>query len=185
MCGDACVDTSSNAAHCGGCDAPCEMFCLLGECATDCGTLQVCGDACVDTTSDAQHCGECNLACDSGKICSESACVCTADPVSFSETIAPLLVAECTAAGCHGGPMPQSGLDLRAESSYAELVNVPADQCGGRIRVVPGDVANSYLVNKLLGVDMCLGSQMPKAGQSLPAADLDAIEAWICHGALE
>jgi hypothetical protein len=43
---------------------------------------------------------------------------------------------------------------------------------------------DSYLINKLLGVDMCTGTQMPKADQSLAADDIQRISDWICQGAL-
>ena len=52
-----------------------------------------------------------------------------------------------------------------------------------KMLVTPGDVSKSYLENKLTGIGMCSGSQMPKAGSSLPAADLAKIRAWICSGA--
>jgi hypothetical protein len=38
-------------------------------------------------------------------------------------------------------------------------------------------------LNKLLGVDMCSETAMPKADMRLPQADIDAISAWICAGA--
>jgi hypothetical protein len=38
-------------------------------------------------------------------------------------------------------------------------------------------------MQKLMGVTLCSGTQMPKAGSSLPQAQLDAIGAWICSGA--
>jgi hypothetical protein len=38
-------------------------------------------------------------------------------------------------------------------------------------------------MDKLLGANLCSGSQMPKAGQSLPAGDLAKISDWICQGA--
>jgi len=50
--------------------------------------------------------------------------------------------------------------------------------------VVAGDPGASYVMRKLLGTNLCSGSQMPKAGQSLPQRDLDAIGGWICAGAL-
>jgi hypothetical protein len=43
--------------------------------------------------------------------------------------------------------------------------------------------SESYLVDKLLGTNLCSGSQMPKAGSSLPCAQLDAVRSWICEGA--
>ncbi|MBL8950054.1 MAG: hypothetical protein JNK82_04715 [Myxococcaceae bacterium] len=41
----------------------------------------------------------------------------------------------------------------------------------------------SYLVNKLTGTGMCLGSQMPKGSGSLTAAQLDTVRAWNATGA--
>ena len=49
--------------------------------------------------------------------------------------------------------------------------------------VDPGSPSTSYLMQKLLGTDICTGTQMPKAGASLPSGDIDLIAAWICVGA--
>jgi hypothetical protein len=104
--------------------------------------------------------------------------------VSFKNDIAPLLETACSAAGCHSGAKPKEGLALQASVAYSELVGVAASQCGGtRKLVAPGDPSASYLMQKLLGVDICTGTQMPKAGQTLPKAQLDSIGAWICAGA--
>jgi hypothetical protein len=80
---------------------------------------------------------------------------------------------------------PAEGLDLSSASvAFSGLVNVRAGQCGGaKVRVVPGDPAASYLLNKLTGVGMCSGSVMPKAGSELSAAQIDVIRAWIGSGA--
>jgi hypothetical protein len=183
VCGSSCVDTTSDPTHCGGCDQPCAMFCLAGECAADCGALVACGGACVDTQGNRDHCGGCDQPCAAGQECVEGSCVCAGGPVSFAATVGPLLVAECTGPGCHSGAMPKAGLDLRAAAAYDDLVGIAASQCGDRLRVTPGDASNSYLMNKLRGVDLCSGTQMPKAGQSLSEPDLAAIESWICNGA--
>ena len=111
-------------------------------------------------------------------------CACSDRSVDFSRDVAPILDAHCTNAGCHAGTRPKESLDLRAAQSYAELVGVKAQQCkDGRLLVSPGEPSKSYLVQKLQGVQMCSGTQMPKAGTSLPAADLEIITAWICQGA--
>ncbi len=184
-CGDVCVDPLSNPDHCGGCDAPCPLVCLAGRCASDCGTLVDCDAACVDTTTSAEHCGGCNQPCGAGQACVDGACVCDAPQPSFAADVAPLLAAACTGPACHAGAMPKADLDLRATVSWSELVEVPASQCGDRLRVTPGDPGASYLMSKLLGVDLCSGTAMPKAGQSLPAEDLATLSAWICHGAAD
>jgi hypothetical protein len=80
--------------------------------------------------------------------------------------------------------MPKEGLDLTVGKSYADMVNVNASQCTNRKLVLPGDPANSYMMQKMLGVSICSGTQMPKAGASIPSNQLQAIANWICQGAL-
>jgi hypothetical protein len=46
-----------------------------------------------------------------------------------------------------------------------------------------GGAAVSYLINKLTGVGMCSGSQMPKVGTKLTTAQIDTIKGWINAGA--
>lgn len=77
-CGGTCVNTSTSAAHCGGCDKPCAeptSECNGGTCScpgggTPCppstGTGQVlacCGADCVDLCADGYNCGTCTVAC--------------------------------------------------------------------------------------------------------------------------
>lgn len=86
----------------------------------------------------------------------------------------------CGTAACHGGAMPKGDLDLSTKAvALAQLVDVPSSQCGGKERVVSGDPGSSYLINKLTGVGMCIGSQMPKADAALSASDIDTIRTWI------
>jgi len=93
------------------------------------------------------------------------------------------LTANCASIGCHVGSAPKENLDLSTGKTYSNTVNVAANECSSRKRVIPGDPANSYVMQKLLGVNLCSGSQMPKAGSSLPSSDLQAISNWICEGA--
>jgi hypothetical protein len=66
----ACVDTYTDASHCGSCFSTCPASgagCHDGAC--DCGELTWCRreddyPACVDTRTDYQHCGACNHACE-------------------------------------------------------------------------------------------------------------------------
>ena len=102
--------------------------------------------------------------------------------IAFSSQVQPIFTAKCSAAGCHVGNRPSAGLSLAAGTAYSELVKVAAS-CSGKWLVKPGVVAESYLVDKLLGTNLCSGSQMPKAGSSLPAGDIAAITGWICEGA--
>ncbi len=78
---------------------------------------------------------------------------------------------------CHGGIC---GLDLStAQTAYNNLINVAAGCCPSAIYVVPGDAANSLLLEKL-GSPNC-GSSMPLFGTF--AGDVNMISDWILAGA--
>jgi hypothetical protein len=94
--------------------------------------------------------------------------------------VQPIFTASCTT-NCHGGTRPSAGLNLTPGNSYRNLVNVPGD-CG-RILVVPRSPSTSYLMNKLTGVGICTGTQMPARGVTLPSSQVDLVRGWICQGA--
>src|SRR5262249_55767409 len=60
----------------------------------------------------------------------------------------------CAVTGCHG-PFPQANLDLTPDAVLTSLIGVLADnpvaRAAGKRRVVPGDVAASFLSAKLHG----------------------------------
>lgn len=68
-CGEACVDTSSDAANCGACGNACApgTICQTGACATPTcpgsGNDRFCGSGCVDVTVDPKNCGACGNVC--------------------------------------------------------------------------------------------------------------------------
>ena len=102
----------------------------------------------------------------------------------FESKVRPILANNCAQGGCHATMAPKEGMSLTSTRAFDSLVGVTAAQCDdGRQRVEPGNVAGSYLIDKLLGVDLCKGTRMPKAGQSLPEDDIETIGAWICNGA--
>jgi len=145
-----------------------------------------CGNSCVDVQSDNNNCGACGKVCGTGQTCSAGKCACASSTTaSLSVDIQPIFNGSCAVTGCHSGTAPKQGLSLVAGKSYSNLVGVNAAECNsGLKRVQPGDPSASYLMDKVLGVNLCSGSQMPKAGSSLPKAELDKIGAWICGGAL-
>jgi len=106
-------------------------------------------------------------------------------PVSFSADVQPIFTANCALAGCHTGPSPEEGLDLRAGRSYARLVNVDSHECGQLKRVRPGRADASYLVFKLEGPPQpCFsGDRMPRNAPPLSASDRETIQTWIAQGA--
>jgi len=188
QCGGDCIDTNSDPAHCGGCERPCGdgLFCFEGGCADDCGSLTECTGACVDTETNPLHCGGCEAACADAEVCLGGSCGCDAPPTSYASDVEPFIVAECATNGCHRpmGPNPGSeGLNLATGAGYAALVGVPAVQCADRLLVDPGSPASSYLNDKVLGINLCHGTVMPKSGPGLTATQLQTLSDWICSGA--
>lgn len=103
--------------------------------------------------------------------------------MSFAADVQPIFTASCAQNGCHKGNNAQQNLDLSVGKSYQALVGVAAQQCNdGRKRVLPGQPSESYLMDKMMDVDLCGGTQMPKLAM-LPANELEAITNWICQGA--
>lgn len=79
---ETCVDTKTNAGHCGACNAACPsaQYCDSGTCDLDCTDAGVkcavpdAGLACIDTKTNSNHCGACNAPCTGGKVCINSTC---------------------------------------------------------------------------------------------------------------
>lgn len=91
----------------------------------------------------------------------------------------------CATAMCHSGPDPEVGLNLDAGRAYANLVNKGASTEDGWIRVVPGDLATSYLVvafGRTPGPPPPDGF-MPLGADPLCVEKLEAVERWILAGA--
>jgi hypothetical protein len=148
--------------------------------------LTLCGAECVDTMVDRRNCGGCGMACAGGELCDAGSCVPCTGAVSFSADVQPIFEAYgCDTMGCHSDRRPSAGLDLTTSAAFASLVSVPSTCPDGRLLVTEGEVTASYLVNKLMGVDMCSGGQMPLGTRTgIMPTELQTIEAWICGGAL-
>lgn len=136
-----------------------------------------------DTDVDPANCGACDDPCAPGQTCSAGVCVCgPVAAVAFSDEIQPIF-APCATGMCHSNNNGVFGLKLGVGQSYEALVGVPANQCrDGRLRVAPGEPSRSYLIDKLMGVRLCSGSEMPPS-TALPDGDIEKIAAWICAGA--
>jgi hypothetical protein len=178
------VDTSRDAAHCGGCNLACGAGaeCQGGGCVCPSATTD-CGGLCVDTTSDPANCGSCGRACAPGERCVAGACDACGGTARLSADVQPIFDARCTGS-CHGGRSPSAGLSLEPGVSRANLVGV-ASRCRGRLLVAPGDASASHLYDRVTDTGPCGGGRMPPSGPALSNAQLEAVRIWICRGALD
>jgi hypothetical protein len=68
--------------------------------------------------------------------------------------------------------------------AIADQVGVLADECCNEIQIIePGHPERSYLVDKLQGRNLCMGSRMPLNQPPLSPDDMQAVVDWICQGA--
>jgi hypothetical protein len=74
-------------------------------------------------------------------------------------------------------------LDLSTEGTHASLVGVASRQKPAAIRVVPGDSASSYLIQKIEGRADIVGTRMPQRGPYLTDGQVAIIKRWIELGA--
>lgn len=87
---------------------------------------------------------------------------------------------------CHTnvGRNPSGGLVLLSGASYSTLVGVGSLQKPGAVRVIAGDPANSYLIQKLEGAAGINGRRMPFNGPPyLTDGQILVIKRWIELGA--
>jgi hypothetical protein len=68
-------------------------------------------------------------------------------------------------------------------ATFAALVNVTSLENAGLKRVLPGDPANSYIINKLEGTNLGGTARMPLTGGFLDQATIDTVKTWITEGA--
>lgn len=121
----------------------------------------------------------------SGMLCPDPlVCGSCNNVVSFAADVEPFLAQACGTTSCHKGVSAKGGLNTEVGKAYDELVNVDSAQCmGTKKRVVPGDPASSYVMDKVLNQNLCSGKKMPPSA-SLSAEKIQLLADWICAGAL-
>ena len=105
------------------------------------------------------------------------------DPVAFSQ-VQQVFTKNCV--GCH--PSVNGAIDLRPGKSYASIVGVEAIEAPGRVRVIAGDPAASFVYEKIaghpdLGDVPSVGTRMPPAAPQLPREEIETVGRWIAQGA--
>jgi hypothetical protein len=131
------------------------------------------------------------------------------EPKTFAEINSQVFHVACTFSSCHSADGARSAdmLDLQTDP-YNAIVNVPANnkmaKSEGKLRVAPGDSANSFVMIKfglppdtVAGQKVCkaesvdggvnqisdYGSCMPQTSSPLEAVTVAAIKKWIDSGA--
>ena len=87
---------------------------------------------------------------------------------------------------CHtdaGGRNPPTGMVLLTGRAYDAIVNVPARNKPGAIRIIPGDPENSYFIHKLEDRTDIVGVRMPQRGPYLTDGQISIIKRWVQLGA--
>jgi hypothetical protein len=119
---------------------------------------------------------------DGGPGCTDQASV-TLTCTPTAADVQNILNANCIS--CHSGPTPPRGLSL---VDVRAVVGAAAVECPLKLRIAPGNAAQSYLVDKILGAAQdagCFsGRQMPLRQPPLAASDISVIASWINAGAL-
>jgi len=107
----------------------------------------------------------------------------TPAPGSLDDLHARIIAKRCSGQPglCHNGQF-EPNLSTPA-MTYAYLVRRPSNENSDRLRVKPGDPANSQFIDKLRNRNG-VSTQMPLGGEPLEDGDIAALEAWITAGAL-
>jgi hypothetical protein len=108
--------------------------------------------------------------------------------VTLSGDVQPIFNNYCIS--CHNTGLPSEGLDLTSGNAYSNTVNIDSVQSAIK-RITPGDVVNSYLMAKILGIHLMTpyngsGVKMPENGPPfLTPEESNKIRDWILQGALD
>lgn len=93
----------------------------------------------------------------------------------------------CVFSSCHSKLGRRGNLVLEPGKSYSNLVNAPAEnevaRAAGKIRVVPGNPEQSFLIQKLTRPGPGEGEFMPYATEGLPEDKIQLVRKWIKDGA--
>lgn len=185
-CGKKCVNTKTNALHCGGCGRRCgaNVACVGGVCqGGGCSGEQILCDAlCVDPNDNDDHCGGCDNACAEGESCVEGACLapaCNADE-RYCDSIGRCIPADdpdrcCVESDCGGayanpyGSLACDGEGFcvckhanegRCTNRPAPIQNFQCDVCCGDGEGCPfGQVCNTQENNLFCECDRASGFQ--------------------------
>jgi uncharacterized protein (TIGR03118 family) len=109
----------------------------------------------------------------------------TAGTVTLAQLQATIFTPICSTCHTGVGTTLPGVQNLTAGNTWAALVNVASVEAPTLKRVLPGDPANSYIIQKLEGAAGIGGARMPLGGPYLDQATIDKVKVWIADGALD
>ena len=98
--------------------------------------------------------------------------------VSFANDVLPIFLNTCGGVGCHVNDSV-NGVEL---TNYQATINSTAETYNKAL-VIPGDVAGSPLVEKILA-NPSFGVRMPDGAPPLSNTQIETISTWVEEGAL-
>ncbi len=127
--------------------------------------------------------------CEGGQVDCDGVCI---DPIAPTLSAIQVDIFEgrgCASSSCHDNDRPEASLDLSsATASESNLVGINSVQLTEMLRVAPSDSGSSYLMNKILGVDIAPGTQRMPLNEGgdvvLCEEEINAIRQWIDNGAI-
>jgi hypothetical protein len=103
---------------------------------------------------------------------------------TFSGNVKPMLSSyECF--GCHMSTPWDAGSSLSAAKLITHLTGTKSSDCPSLPFVTPGNAANSYLYQVIVGSGSCFTGESMPPGESVSNADVAALKSWIEAGALD
>ncbi len=113
---------------------------------------------------------------------------CDGVPSTFEQIQRHIFTPTCALPTCHNAAQGLHNMSLSPGDAYASLVGVapanPAAAAAGTLRVDPGNVGNSFLVQKLRAqLGFAEGERMPLDLDPLRELNIQLVEQWIAAGA--
>lgn len=105
--------------------------------------------------------------------------------VDYYTQIQPIWEIRCSNCHVNFGSSAAAELSLNEEDSWIQLVEIPSAQAADRTRVLPGQVAQSYLFEKINCEQPEVGDRMPRGRIPIPQSEQALIRDWIQQGARE
>jgi len=157
-CEGACIDATTDNAHCGECGNDCGAgsTCVAGECACPDGEPP-CADGCVNTLTDTRNCGGCGEECAADQTCVEGECACSGSLTACSDGC---VDTGSSSAHCGGCGQPCDADQVCSGGVCGETCSGSEVQCGNDC--ADTSTSSAYCgdcEHACTGVDVCVSGE--------------------------